>query len=178
MISIPLISFSSFRELSQAPDFKSGWPDSVPRTCFEIRSAENLSESCYAVKIEDASMAPVLNLDMIGVFSAVASKTPVIRNIFAIGLRDNAPVIRQVVKNEISRTDDESNDSLSAKIVKRKSFMTPTPLHIPGSSVSPIPESAHESVFLKRFDQPGRLTVVPGANVLWMHPLVLTEKNY
>jgi hypothetical protein len=49
--------------------------------------------------------------------------------------------------------------------------MTPTPLHIPGSRVSPIPGSAHEMLFLIPLSGEGPVEIAPLARVLYLHPL-------
>ena len=51
--------------------------------------------------------------------------------------------------------------------------MTPTPLHIPESRVSPIPDSAHERIYLKSLEESASLMVLPLEDVIWMHPLIL-----
>jgi len=73
-------------------------------------------------------------------------------------------------------TSGEKDVSSLKRKQKRKSFMTPTPLHIPGSRVSPIAESTHQMIFLKSLANPEKLILVPGGNLLWMHPLVLILK--
>ena len=55
--------------------------------------------------------------------------------------------------------------------------MTPTPLHIPESQVSPIPDSAHEMIYLKRFNENENLQVIPLRDVVWMHPLIAVMQN-
>jgi len=55
--------------------------------------------------------------------------------------------------------------------------MTPTPLHIPDSQVSPIPDSAHEMIYLKGLNEHEGLRVVPLREVVWMHPLIIVMQN-
>ena len=55
--------------------------------------------------------------------------------------------------------------------------MTPTPLHIPESRVSPIPDSAHEMIYLKGLNENEALKVVPLREVVWMHPLIAVMEN-
>jgi hypothetical protein len=55
--------------------------------------------------------------------------------------------------------------------------MTPTPLHIPESRVSPIPDSAHEMIYLKGLSENETLKVVPLRDVVWMHPLIAVVEN-
>ncbi len=55
--------------------------------------------------------------------------------------------------------------------------MTPTPLHIPESQVSPIPDSAHEMIYLKGLNEDEALKVIPLRDVVWMHPLITVVKH-
>ena len=167
IISIPLIKFSE--ALSRWPLEKNGleW-DSFP----SIRvNGHELAEGCYGVKIEDESMTSVLKAGMVAVFSQ-NDRTRALMNIYSIGRKDDVPLVRKVVKNEIPVTE-KVDISPSERNPRRKSFMTPTPLHIPDSRVSPIAESTHQTIFLKSLENPEKLILVPGGNLLWMHPLVL-----
>lgn len=137
---------------------------------------EGLPESSYAIKIEEGAMVPMLKKTDIAVFDSLGDPNKAIRNVFIIGVQNQPPQVRMVVKNEAGM--DPANflkpatgSSTSYINKRRKSFMTPTPLHIPESRVSPIPGSAHEMVYLKSI-RPERLSVVPVKNVLWMHPLI------
>ncbi len=128
-----------------------------------------LVEGYYGVKIEDESMAPVLRPGMVAVFSQSDSRESALRDIFSIGRKGELPVVRKVVKNEI-RPDGKAD---SGKGRVRKSFMTPTPLHIPKSRISPIAESTHQMIYFKKLAEAEALTLVPVGDLLWMHPLVL-----
>jgi hypothetical protein len=134
-----------------------------------------LGPESYGVTIEDESMAPALKMGWVAIFSQTTD-TPALMNIYSIGRKGDGPLVRTVVKNEIpgSGKTDVSPESIRPK---RKSFMTPTPLHIPGSRVSPIAESTHQTIFLKSLKNPEKLILVPGGNLLWMHPLVLILKQ-
>jgi hypothetical protein len=162
MNPLPLLKFSS--ALSSWPVEKNGpaW-DSFP--VIRVQGHE-LDRQCYGVEIEDESMAPVLKKGMVAVFSQNADN-PALTNVFSIGRKGESPLVRKVVKNEIDSFTDEGRKRL------RKSFMTPTPLHIPGSRVSPIAESTHQAIFFKSLLSPEKLTLVSKGNLLWLHPLVL-----
>jgi hypothetical protein len=165
MISIPLIKFS-------APFPK--WPlnknDPEWNSFPTIRVQDHvLGEECYGVEIEDESMAPALKTGWVAIFSQTTD-APALMNIYSIGSKGESPLVRTVVKNEIPGSG-KNNPSPESIRPKRKSFMTPTPLHIPGSRVSPIAESTHQTIFLKSLKNPDKLTLVPGGNLLWMHPL-------
>lgn len=167
VVSIPLIKFSAPLARWPLEENDPGW-SSFP----SLRVQNNkLGLRCYGVKIEDESMAPELKPGTVVVFSQ-NDGTPALMNIYSIGRKGEVPLVRKVVKNEIPANGDNdvSKESLRPK---RKSFMTPTPLHIPGSRVSPIAESTHQTIFLKSLKNPEKLTLVPGGNLLWMHPLVM-----
>jgi len=142
----------------------------------ELSFGKEISEECYAMKIEEDSMAPVLKKNDVAVFAPQVEPGKALMNVFLVGIQNQPPRVRMVVKNETGM--DPANfpkpatGSPTSYINKRrKSFMTPTPLHIPESRVSPIPGSAHEMVYLKSL-QPERMSVVPAKEVLWMHPLI------
>lgn len=121
-------------------------------------------------------MAPVLPSGVTGIFAS-AGEGPARENIYLIGIREKPPVIRKVVKNDISASDEINKkgkeEGLSTGIRgKRKSFMATTPLHIPDSQVSPIPGSTHRMIFFRDLKEPGKLKAVAAKDILWMHPLI------
>ena len=167
IVSIPLIKCSA--DLPRWPLEKN---DPEWDSCPAIRVQEyELTEECYGVQLEAESMIPVLKTGMVAVFSQHDS-TPALMNIFSIGCKGASPLVRKVVKNEIpaNATDRVTGEGRGRL---RKSFMTPTPLHIPGSRVSPIAESTHQTIFFKALENPEKLILVPRGNLLWLHPLVL-----
>jgi hypothetical protein len=167
MISIPLLKFST--DLSLWPVEKNG-PEWGSFPAIRVKDHE-LGGECYGVEIEDESMSPVLKKGMVAIFSQ-ATETPALMNIFSIGRKGDGPLVRKVVRNEIPPNEIDSFTGEGSRRL-RKSFMTPTPLHIPGSRVSPIAESTHQTIFMKSLRNPEKLTLVPKGNLLWMHPLVL-----
>lgn len=152
-------------------------PEGLKRVSeIDLPLAEDLPESSYAIKIDEGAMVPMLKKTDIAVFDSLGNMNNAIRNIFIVGVQNQPPQVRMVVKNETGM--DPANflkpatgSSTSYINKRRKSFMTPTPLHIPDSRVSPIPGSAHEMVYLKSI-RPERLSVIPAKDVLWMHPLI------
>lgn len=171
IVSVPLIKFSA--TLPRWP-----WEKNVPEwdSFPAIRvNGHVLAEGSYGVEIEDKSMAPVLKPGMVAVFSQRES-TPALMNIYSIGRKGDVPLVRKVVKNEIPAKE-KNDDTPESLRPKRKSFMTPTPLHIPGSQVSPIAESTHQTIYLKGLENLDPMILVPKGNLLWMHPLVLILDN-
>ena len=167
IVSIPLIKFSA--TLLRWPLEKNGpdW-DSFPT----IRvNGHELPEGCYGVRIEDGSMLPVLKSGMVAVFSQNDS-TSALMNIYSIGRKGDVPLVQKMVKNEIP-TNEKEGVSPAGGRPRRKSFMTPTPLHIPDRRVSPIAESTHQTIFFQSLANPEKLTHVCGAHSLSLHHLVL-----
>lgn len=164
--SIPLLSFS-------APLTARPWEekdDAVSFPMFRVAGGK-YAKGCYGVKIEDESMAPILCSGMIAVFSVSGSRESAQEGIFSIGRKGELPLIRKVVKNEAHSDGSVASNAQKGRL--RKSFMTPTPLHIPGSRVSPIAESTHRMIYFKSLADPEELILFPAGNVLWMHPLVM-----
>ena len=167
IVSIPLIKFSATLPRWPLEKNSPDW-DSFPTLRV---NGNKLPEGCYGVRIEDDSMIPVLKSGMVAVFSQKES-TSALMNIYSIGRKGDVPLVRKVVKNEIP-TNEKEGVSPAGGRPRRKSFMTPTPLHIPDSKISPIAESTHQTIFLQSLANPEKLTLVRGGNLLWLHPLVL-----
>ncbi|MBI5427350.1 MAG: hypothetical protein HZA02_03630 [Nitrospinae bacterium] len=156
-VVIPLIAFSTHAD----PEFfVKGEGSLVSDRTVRIPGPAGLPKNCYGALVEDRIMAPVLLPGMIGVFCPQSEGITAIQNIHAIGLLRGLPVIRKIVKHE------------KPAGARRKSFMTPTPLHIPGSLVSPIAESTHQMVFLKKLDEVDGPIAIPAKDIVWTHPLV------
>lgn len=156
--AISVIRFSSLAG-EEITRFRAEWLDGdiIPST--KMRMVGQAPTGCYGVRIEEES--PLLKKGMTAVFSYEEPGVAAVENIFCVGVKGQAPVIRKLVKNE--------GRGISSR---RKSFMTPTPLHIPDSKVSPIADSTHQRVILKGLDNGDPLMFVPVENVVWMHPLV------
>lgn len=178
-LSIPLVVFSS-PLFEQMRSWKNDWlqPRFFPH--IQIPDEPGPLDGCYAVKIEDGSMAPVLRAGMVAVFSTLPNQKPAEFSIYCVGRVGGRPLIRKVVKNETeisgAKESNLEDKSLFNRKAVRKSFMTPTPLHIPGSRVSPIAESTHQMIYLKSTTDSEAMTLIPAEKLLWMHPLVLILK--
>jgi len=142
----------------------------------ELPFGKEIPEECYAINIEEDSMAPALKKADLAVFAPQEEPGQALMNVFLVRIQNQPPQVRMVVRTETGPDpanfpEPATGPTTSYINKRRKSFMTPTPLHIPGSRVSPIPGSAHEMVYLKSL-QPEHLSVVPAKEVLWMHPLI------
>lgn len=156
-VVIPLIYFSLPVDLEF---FAKGEGRLVSERTIRIPDPAGLPKNCYGAVVEDRTMAPLLMPGMVGVFCPQSDGITAIENIHAIGLRKGLPVIRRIVKYE------------KPAGMRRKSFMTPTPLHIPSSRVSPIADSTHQMVFIEKLDEVEGPVVIPVKNIVWTHPLV------
>lgn len=164
------ISLLSFSTPSEPWPWDLDYKKSKNISVINVREDE-IIEGCYGVKIEDDSMAPLLCPGMVAVFSQTGKHELAQGAIFSIGLKSEPPVVRKVVKNDMHP--DAKNGGNSGQGRMRKSFMTPTPLHIPKSKISPIAESTHQMIYYKKLAEAEALTLLPAGDLLWMHPLVL-----
>ncbi len=73
------------------------------------------------------------------------------------------------------RSEEEAAGKHVFRASRRKSFMTPTPLHLPSSKVSPIPDYTHAVFYLKPMDEE-QLKVIPTEQSDRLLPL-LSFKN-
>ena len=85
------------------------------------------------------------------------------------GIWNRPPMIVKLISNSSL---EKSQNPARFSIPRRKSFMTPTPLHIPSSKVSPIPSSSHALTILQPINPKKKLIAVLPDNLLWLHPLV------
>jgi len=178
-IRIPLLGISGkVKQEGQADE----WPQGLKRISeVEISISQNLPEPCYAMEIPNIvkeSLKPEKSLGIFGLSEGVVA----LNDIYTVGLMGREPFVCKVIKNDAqpgTSHQGESSQTTSSSRVKnrRKSFMTPTPLHIPESRVSPIPDSAHEMIYLKSLNENEALKVVPLRDVVWMHPLISVTEN-
>ncbi len=177
-IEIPLISFSN-RESSGIFGLKGDFLSVEPTV--KLLAEVKLPKKCYGVKVVDRSMTPHLEPGKLALFGEVQASA--LHNIFSIGVKNANPLIRKILKNEGRAGGQNADVDEAGKVPsasrRAKSFMTPTPLHIPDSKVSPIPDSAHEMVMLSKTGGAGGVTVIPSKDILWIHPLlyILKLKN-
>jgi hypothetical protein len=171
-IEIPLLQLSSIDEEGLS-DFNGDWMKGKPTRRIQVGRELASVADCYGVLIDDQGMDPVLSAGMIALFKPQADKVLAKENIFSIGIRGQVPLIRKVLKKDHPGGEGKSGSRLrQASRPVRKSFMTPTPLHIPGSRVSPIDDKTHEMILIKSLEASAQVQVIPTEKILWMHPLV------
>ena len=142
----------------------------------EISVPQGLPESCYALEIPDIVKEFAGSESSLGVFGP-GEDVVTLNDIYALGLAGREPLVGRVIKSDAHSDSDNrrkpSPSTPSSQVRnRRKSFMTPTPLHIPHSQVSPIPDSAHEMIYLKGLSENESLKVIPLRDVVWMHSLI------
>jgi hypothetical protein len=178
-VRIPLLGISGkVGQTGQAEEL----PQGLKRISeVEISMLQDLPERCYALQIPDIISESAGSEKPLGIFGSGADLTAQ-NDIYALGLMGREPLVCKVIKNDAhsnssTRGEPSQADSPSRVKKRRKSFMTPTPLHIPESRVSPIPDSAHEMIYLKGINDNEALKVVPLRDVIWMHPLIFVMEN-
>lgn len=178
-IRIPLVEVSGKVEsVEQSEEL----PQGLKRVSeVDISVSQGLLEPCYCLKLPDIVKETVGSENSLGIFGS-GKGGEALNDIYALGLAGREPFVCKVIKNDArssSSPQGESSPSTPSSRVKnrRKSFMTPTPLHIPESHVSPIPDSAHEMIYLKSFIENENLQVIPLRDVVWMYPLIAVMQN-
>jgi len=178
-IRIPLVEISGKVELEGRTE---ELPQGLKRISeVEIPVPQDLPKPCYAMELTDIVKESVAPQNLLGIFGLGKDGTA-LNDIYALGLTGRKPLVCKVIKSDAhsgSSHRGEPSRTTSPSQVKnrRKSFMTPTPLHIPESRVSPIPDSAHEMIYLKGLSENETLKVVPLRDVVWMHPLIAVVEN-
>ena len=162
--SIPLVTSSSSRERWE-PDSERGEKIFTFSDYTRISSSMELLGSCYGVRIEGDCHHPFLTQNCLAVFSK--TEATALENIYAVRVQDEFPFVGKWMQRETPER------SLGGR---RKVFMVPTPMHLPGSQVSPIAPSLHQTLLFKDFASPEKLKILPASKVLWKHPLVFVQK--
>jgi hypothetical protein len=161
-VSIPLISFSSGQERWELGN-ENGKEIIISKKYTRISPPMELPDLCYGVRIEGACDTPFLPLCCLAVFSK--SKGTALGNIYAVDVQGEFPFIGKWMQKETSEGGN-----------RRKVFMTPTPMHVPDSQISPIARSLHHVLLFKDFASSEKLRLVPANKVLWTHRLVYVQK--
>jgi hypothetical protein len=125
-----------------------------------------IPDSCFALEstnIEESSAIPARG---IGVFAVGFGKFDAVDQVFLLRCSPENPRLCRMVRSE-----QEVGAGEVFRASRRKSFMTPTPLHIPTSQVSPIPDYTHSVFCLKIYGQE-KLEVVSTDQSARLLPLV------
>ena len=163
LITIPLISLSYDQERWE-PGHE--WEEKIfnNKNYIKILTPMELPDLSYGVEIKDSTMSTYFGVNTIAIFSK--SDSPAQENIFLVGLKNKPPFIGKLLKDE-SETEGQG----------RKTFMTPTPLHIPESKTSPIADSLHQTLIFKVLSKPQGTRFIQQSNISWRHPLIFVQKE-
>ena len=158
LITIPLVSLSYDQKR-----WESGheWEEKIfdNKNYIKILALRELPNFSYGIEVKDPSMVTYFGRNTIAIFSK--SDFPAQDNIFLVGLKSKSPFIGKLLKNE---------SEIEGK--GRKTFMTPTPLHVPESKTSPIAGSLHHNLIFKGLSEPQGTRFVKESNICWRHPLI------
>tara|TARA_B100000686_G_C16563129_1_gene848861 strand:- start:363 stop:923 length:561 start_codon:yes stop_codon:yes gene_type:complete len=103
------------------------------------------------------------------IFKIENENKPKFNRFYCIGIHNQFPIIGKLISYPAI---EETSGSKIFSTTRRKSFMTPTPLHIPTSKVSPIPSSSHNLILFKTIGPEKDLFQSHLEETLWLHPLV------
>ena len=163
LITIPLISLSYDQERWE-PGHE--WEEKIfnNKNYIKILTPMELPDFSYGVEMKNSSMSTYFGVNTIAIFSK--SGSPAKENVFLVGLKNKPPFIGKLLKDE-SETEGQG----------RKTFMTPTPLHIPESKTSPIADSLHQTLIFKVLSKPQGTRFVQHLNISWRHSLIFVQKQ-
>lgn len=138
----------------------------------DLKIDRKLPDSSYGLKIQSREETEFLKSGMIAIFSRKFSAKPALHQTIYLGIKDRSPQIVALVKSDSLEPEEVAKNESGSSLKKtRKSFMTPTPLHIPESTLSPIPFSSHQMLIYKNYPS-SRTNTIPLEQVFWWHPLV------
>ena len=164
-IRIPLLEISGkVQREAQVEGLPSGLKPVSEVQVFIHQCVPNQGYALDMPNIVDKSVEAGRSLGIFGPGKDISA----MKDIYALGLMGQEPLICKVIKNDAQPGSSNQGESPQAKSTsrsknRRKSFMTPTPLHIPESQVSPIPDSTHEMIYLKSLGKNEAVKVVPSA---------------
>ena len=163
LITIPLVSLSYDQERWE-PGHE--WEEKIfnNKNYIKVSVPMELPDLSYGVEIKDSPMSSYFGLNTIAIFSK--SDYPAQDNVFFVGLKRKPPFVGKLLKNE-SASEGQG----------RKTFMTPTPLHIPESKTSPIADSLHQTIIFKVLSKPQGTRFVEPSNISWRHSLIFVQKE-
>jgi len=163
LTTIPLISLS-FGQERWEPDHE--WEEKIfnNKNYIKILVPVELPFDSYGIDIKDSSLSCYFGINTIAIFCK--EDFPAKDNIFFVGLKRKPPFVGKLLKNE-SELEGQG----------RKTFMTPTPLHVPKSKTSPIADSLHHNLIFKVLSNPPGTRFVQQSSIVWKHPLIFVQKE-
>jgi hypothetical protein len=138
-----------------------------------------LSEYNFGVQIDTNNFQPDFFSGDTIIFSKKESENA-LKNIYLFITDDNKTIIGEIihkpdVKDDIPSELNKSGPTEYRK-ARRKSFMTPTPLHIPTSQISPVADSSHERILIRPVGDKKKLVSVPPQKNIYKFPMVFIHK--
>jgi len=163
LTTIPLISLS-FGQERWEPDHE--WEEKIfnNKNYIKILVPIEIPVESYGIEIKDLSLSCYFGINTIAIFCK--EDFPAKDNIFFVGLKRKPPFVGKLLKNE-SELEGQG----------RKTFMTPTPLHVPTSKTSPIADSLHHNLIFKVLSNPPGTRFVQQSSIVWKHPLIFVQKE-
>jgi len=139
-----------------------------------------ISEYNFGVQIDTNNFQPDFYPGDTIIFTKKEAETS-LKNIYLFITDDNKPIIGEVIhkpdaKNNISSKLNKS-ESTEYRKARRKSFMTPTPLHIPTSQISPVADSSHERILIRPIGDKKQLVSIPTQKNIFTFPIVFIHKK-
>ena len=162
LITIPLISLSYDQERWE-PGRE--WEEKIfsNKNYIKISLPSEQTDLYYGIDTKDSSMSSYFGENTIAIFSK--SDSPAQDNVFLVGLKRKPPFVGKLLKNESE-----------GQRQGRKTFMTPTPLHVPESKTSPVADSLHHTLIFKVYSKPPGTRFIQQTNISWKHPLIFVHK--
>mgnify|MGYP006091001831 CR=1 FL=1 len=137
----------------------------------------NDSGSYLSISIEEKLWAPIFNFGDIAIFSKDNSKSS-FENIYLIPLKTKDAIIGRIVHSSDQSKHKHTNPQTPQfRKARRKSFMTPTPLHIPTSVVSPIADFSHDRTLVRSLNSKDKMFSILSEETLGIFPLVHIAKK-
>ena len=157
-MKVPRIEFQEL-EGFLAEDSKGG---GNPENWVEIDT--DLPAGCFALDLQDMGMSSRLGKSGAAIFSRRFGEA--LDGFYLLKKSGGGLLFCRLV-----RTESRDQESPRFRPSRRKSFMTPTPLHVPGSRVSPIPDFTHAVFYLEPVGEK-RIEIVPAGQADCLFPLV------
>lgn len=139
-----------------------------------------LSEYNFGVQIDTNNFQPDFFSGDTIIFSKKESESA-LQNIHLFITEEKKTIIGEIIhkprtNHNISPGFDKS-DTTEYRKARRKSFMTPTPLHIPTSQISPVAESSHERLLIRPIGEKKQVVSIPPQKNIYTFPMVFIHKE-
>jgi hypothetical protein len=139
-----------------------------------------LSESNFGIQVDSNSFQPEFHSGDILIFSKKESDKA-LQNIYLFITDDSEPLIGEIINTQEKVTNLSTKQGQSSsnkyRIARRKSFMTPTPLHIPTSQISPVADSSHERILIRPIGGEKQFISILWQKTINSFPMVFIQKN-